>query len=88
MKQKISNILFIIGIIAVIIMLFSFDISFTELLQNIREAGYWLPADLALWFFLYVLNAVAWYSIIITNGRKDVSFSYILRLTISGFAPQ
>lgn len=86
MKKKINNILFTIGVLSVVVMLFSFDISFAELLDDIRRAGYWLPCCIVLWLFLYLMNAVSWRTIIQSDGQCRISFPYILRLTVSGFA--
>ncbi len=86
MRKKFNNILFAVGIISVIVMLFSFDISFTELYHNILHAGYWLPCAIVLWLLLYIMNSIAWRTIIQSDGETHVSFLYILRLTISGFA--
>ena len=53
------------------------------------HAGYWFVAVVVLWAFLYIFNASAWYIIIRSDGSPEtrtLSFSYIYRLTVSGFA--
>ena len=41
-KQRLNNLFFIIGVVAVVVMLFTFDVSFVELWQHLCHAGYWL----------------------------------------------
>ena len=86
MKNKTRNIFFAFGLIAVIVMLFTFKVSFTQLWSDICHAGYWLIAILGLWIFLYILNAWTWRIIICGSGPCPVPFWKILKLTITGFA--
>ena len=87
MKSKYRNIFLIFGIVAIIIMLCTFDMEYDELWTNLKRAGGWLPAVIGLWVFIYLMNAWSWY-IIIRDGRKDcpVSFWRVYKLTITGFA--
>ncbi len=88
MKNKYRNIFLIFGIVAIIIMLCTFDMEYDELWSNLKRAGMWLPAVIGLWVFIYWLNALAWY-IIIRDGKQGkcpVSFWRVYKLTISGFA--
>ena len=84
--NRFKNILFIIGVIAVIVMIFTFDVSFTQLWGYIQQAGYWLIAILALWGVLYLMNAWSWHVILRGSGPCPVSYLYLLRITVSGFA--
>ena len=87
-KKRLSNLFFFIGLAAVVIMLFTFDVSFAELWEAICHAGYWLIPIIGVWLVIYALNALAWRAIICGNcedGRK-VSFWRIYRLTITGYA--
>lgn len=86
MRKRFNNIFFVIGIVAIIIMLFSFDVSFVELWDYITQAGYWLAAILGLWLVLYTMNAWAWQIIIKGSGKCTVSFPMLIKLTITGFA--
>lgn len=86
MRKCISNLFFVIGVAAVIVMFCTFDISFVELWAYIRQAGYWLVAILGLWAVLYALNTWAWWLIIRDSGPCTISFLQLLRLTIIGFA--
>ena len=86
MKQKYRNIFLLFGIAAIVVMLCTFEMDYSELWQNLLRAGRWFPAIVLLWVFIYLLNALAWY-VIIRDGRDcPVSFWRIYKLTISGFA--
>lgn len=75
-----------IGVVAIVIMLCTSDLSYEELWANIRRAGYWFPAVLFLWVFLYLANAWSW-SVIIHDGEAPkVPFWKVYKYTISGFA--
>lgn len=86
MKNKTRNIFFAFGLIAVIVMLFTFKVSFAQLWADICHAGYWLIAILGLWIFLYIMNAWTWRIIIRGSGPCPIPFWKILKLTITGFA--
>lgn len=86
MKSTTRNIFFAFGLIAVIVMLFTFKVSFAQLWADICHAGYWLFAILGLWIFLYIMNAWTWRIIIKGSGDCPVPFWKILKLTITGFA--
>lgn len=86
MKKRVNNLFFVIGIVAVVIMCCTFDVSFSQLWQDIRKAGYWLAAILCLWLILYMLNALAWRAIIRSDSQCPVGFSRLIRYTITGFA--
>lgn len=87
MKNKYRNIFLIFGIVAIVIMLSSFNMEYNELWDGLKRAGVWLPAILALWVVIYLLNTCSWY-MIIRNGEKKtpISFWKVYKLTISGFA--
>ena len=87
MKNKYRNIFLIFGIVAIIIMLCTFDMEYDELWSNLKRAGMWLPAVIGLWVFIYLMNAWAWY-IIIRDGKQGspIPFWKVYKLTISGFA--
>ena len=95
-KQRLNNLFFFLGCVAVVVMLFTFDVSFVELWQHITHAGYWLIPIVGIWVVVYALNALAWRAIILGNVGKDVIasrrlssrkfFWRIYRLTITGYA--
>ena len=87
-KQRLNNLFFLLGVIAIVVMLLTFDVSFVELWEHICHAGYWLIPILGVWIFIYALNALAWKAIIEGNigGKMPVSFWRLYRLTITGYA--
>lgn len=87
-KQGINNLFFLLGIVMVIIMIFTFDVDFRDLWAMILKAGYWMIPILAVWILIYFVNALAWREIIKHNINPDehVSLWRIYRLTISGYA--
>ena len=87
-KQRLNNLFFIIGVVAVVVMLFTFDVSFIELWEHLCHAGYWLIPIIGVWFLVYGLNALAWQATIEGNlgSKMPVSFWRIYRLTITGYA--
>lgn len=86
MKEKFRNIFWFFGIFAIIVMLCTFDMDYQELWQNLKKAGYWFPAVIFLWVFIYLLNAWSWYIIIRDGKHAEVPFWKVYKLTISGFA--
>ena len=85
MKAKYRNLFFVAGILLLGIMLFSLDMSWSEIWQNVRKAGYWLPFNIALWAVIYLMNAASWNLIINDRVQTHIPFRYIYRLTISGY---
>lgn len=86
MKEKFRNVFWFFGIFAIVVMLFTFDMDYAELLQNLRKAGVWFPAVILLWVFIYYLNAWSWFIIIRDGKHAKVPFWKVYKLTISGFA--
>jgi len=86
MKPLYRNIFLGIGVVAIVIMLICFPMSWDELWVQVKRAGYWLPFVLALWLPIYMVNAKAW-QVIINDGDVDrVGFWRVLKYTISGYA--
>ena len=87
-KQRLNNLFFFLGIAAVVVMLFTFDVSFAELWEHMCRAGYWLIPILGIWLVIYGMNALAWKQIIQgnTTPEEHVGFWRIYRLTITGYA--
>ena len=88
-KQRLNNLFFIVGVVAVIVMILTFDVSFAELWEQLTKAGYWLIPIIGIWIAVYGLNALAWQSIIRSNTDENdghVGFWRIFRLTITGYA--
>ena len=88
-KQRLNNLFFFLGIAAVVVMLFTFDVSFVELWEHICHAGYWLIPIIGVWIIIYGINALSWQTIIRSRSGHEadsLSFWRIYRLTITGYA--
>lgn len=87
-KKKINNLLFFIGVLAVVVMMFTFDVSFVELWDHICHAGYWLIPIVGVWIFVYGINALSWQCVVrsVSDENEHVGFWRIFRLTITGYA--
>jgi len=88
-KQRLNNLFFVIGVVAVVVMMLTFDVSFIELWQHLCHAGYWLIPIVGVWVFIYGMNALSWRTIIKSKCRTDGNvpgFWRIYRLTITGYA--
>ncbi len=88
-KQRLNNLFFIVGVLACVVMLFTFDVSFVELWHHLCHAGYWLIPIIGVWVIIYGINAWSWYTIIKSKIRgtlSHVSFPRVYRLTITGYA--
>ena len=87
-KKRLNNLFFFLGCAAVVVMLFTFDVSFVELWQHLCHAGYWLIPIIGIWLVVYALNALAWRCMIEGNigGKAPISFWRLYRLTITGYA--
>ena len=63
-KKSLNNLFFIIGVVAVVVMLLTFDVSFIELWEHLCHAGYWLIPIIGIWAVVYGINALSWRVII------------------------
>lgn len=86
MKNKYRNIFLAFGIVAVLIMIFTFDMDYRELWENLKRAGIYLPLVLLLWLFVYLINTTSWYIIIRSGGKPGFSFARLYKFTVTGFA--
>lgn len=86
MPNKLRNIFFALGLIAIVVMCFTFEVSFVDLWKYITTAGYWLVAILVLWFLLYMMNSWTWRIILQGSGPVSVSYWKLLKWTITAFA--
>lgn len=89
MKTTYRNLFLALGIATLLLMLYNLNLTWEEASALVRKAGFWLPACVALWLFIYLINAFAWSLII--RGRGDVnedvlSFWHILKYTVTGYA--
>lgn len=62
------------------------QLDFNEVWNGLCHAGYWSVAVIVLWAFLYIFNTASWYIIINSEGKTKVRFSWLYKITVSGFA--
>ena len=86
MRDRWRNVFLAIGIIAIVVMLFTFPMDSQTLLRSLRRAGVWLPAVVVLWAFIYLMNAWSWYVIIHDGQHGRIPFRTVYKLTVSSFA--
>jgi len=86
MSARYRNFFLFIGMAAVVVMLFSFDMSWEEVWHHVRRAGLWFPAVLLLWVPIYMMNAASWRTIILDGESVGMSYWRVLKYTISGYA--
>lgn len=80
MNSKFRNIFLVFGVVAVVIMLFTFDVSYDDLLNNLRRAGFYLPLVLLLWLFIYLINTLRGISF---SGVEEKPLRWVLCSCIS-----
>lgn len=86
MSKKANNIFFIFGLIAIIVMILTFEVSFSEMWLHLKRAGYWLVPILGMWLLLYLMNALSWRTIIKGSGDCNIPFLKLFKVTITGFS--
>ncbi len=86
MKSSTRNIFFLFGIAAIVVMILTFKVSFVEMWNHLRHAGYWLIAILLLWMLLYLMNTFTWRIIIKGSGKCNVPLWKLYKVTVTGFA--
>ena len=75
------------GIIAIVIMLCTMNMDYTDIWRYLLKVGIYFPLILALWLVVYLVNTLSWYLIINDEGRcEGLSFWRVYKLTVSGFA--
>ena len=86
-KAKLSkNIFFILGALALGIMVYS--IGLDNIWRDMKQTGWWYIPIIGMWVIVYIINTLSLY-IILRDGSqetKKISFFRLFKLTISGFA--
>lgn len=87
MSTRIRNIFFLLGILSVVIMVISFDMTLESITDNIMRAGRWFAFACLLWLGVYMINALGW-SAIIHDGDcpRRIPYWRVLKFTITGFS--
>lgn len=83
MSRKSKIILFLVGIAIFTYLVLDFGID--NILTNFHKTGWYFVPVIGVWAFVYLFNAFTW-RIIIGNGNRQITFSKIVSITISGFA--
>lgn len=99
MRPLYRNLFMLFGLLAIAFMFYKFDISWAKVQIAILGAGYYLPAMIGVWFFVYACNATAFQIIVNTTSSAQVlnaeaeterpdklGFWRSYKLTVSGFA--
>ncbi|MBF6597854.1 MAG: flippase-like domain-containing protein [Fermentimonas sp.] len=86
-KAKIAkNIFFILGAIALGIMVYS--IGLDNIWRDMKQTGWWYIPIIGMWIIVYTINTLSLY-VIVRDGSQDtkkIGFLKLFKLTISGFA--
>ena len=87
MRNKLMNVFLAVGVVAIAVMLCTFDVSYSEIWQNLKNAGWWFFAVVLVWIPIYAINAWSW-RVIINNGNNGqrLPFWLVMKYTISGYA--
>lgn len=85
-QRVFTNVLFIIGLAAIIAMVVAFKVSPSQLWHQISGAGWWLLAIMLLWAGLYLLNTLAWRTIILGSGPCTIPLCKLWQLVVTGYA--
>lgn len=84
--SKYRNIFLAFGVVAVAIMLLTLNMSYEELWNNLKSAGYYLPLIILLWLVVYMLNTCSWYTILHSSGPVNIPFWRLYKYSVSGFS--
>lgn len=87
MKPLYRNLFLLFGVAAIVVMLLTFDVDYTQLRDKLPSAMAYLPAVVGVWVIVYAFNAGA-FRIIVNTSCDDckLSFRHAYKLTVSGFA--
>ena len=87
MKSTYRNIFFVVGCLAVIVMMLTMDVTMDDVVAALVQASYRFPALVLLWMGIYMMNAYAWY-IILNSGFaiKKIKYWLVYKFTITSFA--
>ncbi len=87
MRSSVRNLFLLFGVVAIFVMLYTFEVDFSELKANIVSAGLYFPAVIGVWVIVYAFNAHAFQTIVNSASEdKRLSFRHAYKLTISAFA--
>ncbi len=83
-SSLLKNIAFILG--AAVLGIMIYKIGPDVIMRNIRQVGWWMIAIVAVWGVVYLINTIAWRSIVHSDTDIRIPFSEMYKLTVSGYA--
>lgn len=87
MKPLVRNIFLLFGVVAIIVMLRTFEVDLCALRHDLPRVLSYLPLIVGVWVFVYACNAGAFQLIVNSGGHdKHLSYRHAYKLTVSGFA--
>lgn len=86
MSKKARHIFFILGIVAIIFMAMSFELTYQDILVYLGESGWYLVYALLLWAVIYFINTFSWRVILKSISKVLVPFRTLYKFTVTGFA--
>lgn len=87
LKPLFRNIFLVFGLVAIVVMLLSFNIDYRQIASRLPQIMLYLPLIVGVWVVVYAFNSGA-FQIIVNSGNhaKHLSFLHAYKLTVSGFA--
>ena len=85
-KKTVQNTFFVLGVLAIIYLIYSFDLSWSMLIESMKEVGLYFPIAFVLWLFIYGINTCSWAQIVKGVSKRLISFGSLFKFTVSGFA--
>ena len=80
MKNRYRNLFLLFGTLAIVIMLCTMDMDYSDIWENVKRIGFWFPVIMLLWFFVYLINTCSWYLIIRDDRQYDAHLFSLLVL--------
>ena len=80
MKNRYRNLFLLFGILAIVIMLCTMDMDYSDIWENVKRIGFWFPVIMLLWFFVYLINTCSGTTVNIASlsGRSVSCRSQVL----------
>lgn len=86
MSKTIRLFFFALGFGAIIMMIFSFDLTWVDLLSYLKQSELFFLWAIFLWSGIYLLNTISWQVILNELGGFKASIFRLYKFTLSGFA--
>ena len=86
MNKYIRHLFFLIGIVAILVMVVGFDLSFESLKSLLNRVGIYFPLALLLWVIIYAINTLSWRQLLNSLDSRTIPWCELYKFTVSGFA--